>query len=185
MGVAGVEVSFDASESIDPGGTIESYAWDFGDSTSGAGENPVHTYSEPGIYVVTLTVTDDGSAQDSALTAAHIDATNQSPIAVAGGPYTGVSGDAILFDGTDSSDPDGSFLAQAWDFGDDSTGAGSMPSHVYAEPGNYTVVLLVIDAAVTTVGDVIGAGNEFPVLLVNVFRLCVTGRHHDGCSRHV
>lgn len=32
------------------------YKWDFGDSNSATGSNPEHTYSEPGIYSVCLTV---------------------------------------------------------------------------------------------------------------------------------
>ncbi len=55
-------VSFDGSGSYDPDGTIVSYAWDFGDGTTGTGETTTHAYSTAGIYTVTLTVTDDGGA---------------------------------------------------------------------------------------------------------------------------
>ena len=33
------------------------YTWDFGDNNCGVGENVIHTYSNPGIYFVTLTTT--------------------------------------------------------------------------------------------------------------------------------
>ncbi|MBL0315827.1 MAG: PKD domain-containing protein [Flavobacteriales bacterium] len=33
------------------------YEWDFGDETTSFAENPVHQYSEPGIYTITLIVT--------------------------------------------------------------------------------------------------------------------------------
>jgi len=37
-------------------GNIIGYSWDFGDSTTSTEKNPQHTYSEPGIYTVSLTV---------------------------------------------------------------------------------------------------------------------------------
>jgi PKD repeat protein len=46
----------------DPDGSIEGYAWDFGDETSATAPNPEHDYAAAGAYSVTLTVTDDGGA---------------------------------------------------------------------------------------------------------------------------
>lgn len=58
--------AFDTSASTDPDGTIASYAWNFGDGTSGTGPSPSHAYANPGSYNVTLTVTDNGGATDAA-----------------------------------------------------------------------------------------------------------------------
>ena len=56
--VHGSAVSFDGSASKDPDGTISTYAWKFGDTTTGTGAKPSHTYTVAGHYTVTLTVTD-------------------------------------------------------------------------------------------------------------------------------
>ncbi len=54
-------VFFEANAS-DPDGTIARYEWDFGDGSTGTGQTAEHVYLDAGIFVVTLTVTDDGGA---------------------------------------------------------------------------------------------------------------------------
>jgi PKD repeat protein len=70
---------------------------------------------------------------------------NQPPVADAKGPYTGDEGSAIVFDGSESSDPDGTIVSYEWDFGDGTTGTGSNPTHAYADNKEYTVTLTVTD----------------------------------------
>lgn len=50
---------FDGVMSSDPDGKIVGWSWDFGDGSSGTGGTPNHTYAAPGVYLVTLTVTDN------------------------------------------------------------------------------------------------------------------------------
>jgi PKD repeat protein len=64
-GTAPLTVSFDGSASSDPDGTIVSWSWDFGDGSTGSGPTVSHTYSVPGAYVTTLTVTDDRGGTDT------------------------------------------------------------------------------------------------------------------------
>nr|MDJ0837364.1 PKD domain-containing protein [Acidobacteriota bacterium] len=59
-GSAPLAVSFDATRSSDPDGTIADYSWDFGDGQVGNGPTPQHVFTTGGVHRVTLTVTDDG-----------------------------------------------------------------------------------------------------------------------------
>jgi len=65
LGPVESEFAFDADTSYDPDGTIVSHEWDFGDEASGSGVSVTHTYDAPGLYDVTLTVTDDTGAQST------------------------------------------------------------------------------------------------------------------------
>ena len=51
----------------------------------------------------------------------------------------------VSFDAFSSSDPDGSIVDLAWDFGDGSTGSGITPSHTYNTEGSFDVTLTVTD----------------------------------------
>ena len=58
-------VTFNASSSYDPDGSIVSYYWNFGDNTNASGMIVNHTYTSPGNYTVTLTVRDSNGATNS------------------------------------------------------------------------------------------------------------------------
>jgi PKD repeat protein len=144
-GIANEPVAFDGTGSSDPDGTIVAYDWDFGDGNTGSGESPTHTYTEDGTYNVTLTVTDDMGATDSAGTTVTIEPGNQMPIANVNNPYKGIVNVPVKFDGSGSSDPDGNIVAYDWNFGDGSSGSGAMPTHTYTVDGTYQVTLTVTD----------------------------------------
>ena len=55
----GLTCAFSSIGSHDSDGGLESYAWSFGDGSTGTGSSPSHTYAEEGTYTVELTVTDD------------------------------------------------------------------------------------------------------------------------------
>lgn len=90
------------------------------------------------------------------------------PIADGGGPYTGSVGLGLTFDGSGSSDPVGTIVSYAWDFGDGDTATEVSPAHTYASEGLYTVTLTVTDNdgltdTATTLADITVSDNLPPV----------------------
>ncbi len=71
--------SFDASGSTDDV-AIVSYAWDFGDGTTGTGETTTHIYTDPGTYTVTLTVRDAAGNADTDVLIATVETEPVNPI---------------------------------------------------------------------------------------------------------
>jgi len=84
-------------------------------------------------------------------------AVNQPPVASTAGsrPLLGGSPLRVNFVGSASFDFDGQVVSHAWDFGDGATSNLANPSHTYAAPGTYNVVL--------TVTDSVGATSSSPV----------------------
>jgi len=145
-GLVNQVINFDGSGSSDPGGSITSYAWNFGDGATGSGPNPTHAYAAAGNYTATLTLTDNCGA--TSICEASVTITqpqNIPPTCNAGGPYAGPANVPIQFNGTGSSDPDGTIVSYEWDFGDGATGSGPTPTHSYTQFGLYTVTLCVTD----------------------------------------
>jgi len=62
-GIFPLAVSFDASESYDPDGTIVEYKWDFGDGGVGSGKKINYIYQSWGTFPITLLVEDNRGAE--------------------------------------------------------------------------------------------------------------------------
>ena len=73
---------------------------------------------------------------------------NQPPVADANGPYTGVVGSSITFNGTGSYDPDGTIVSYEWDLDDDGEfddAFGANPTVVFNETYSGNISLRVTD----------------------------------------
>src|SRR5438067_2170654 len=135
-------LTFNGSGSFDPGGTIVSYAWRFGDGGTASGIAVTHGYATAGIYTATLTVTDSRGA--SASDTAVVRVADRPPVANAGPDQSGILGSAVTLRGS-GSDPDGTITSYRWDFGDGASASGATASHAYATAGTYTAKLTVTD----------------------------------------
>jgi len=76
VSTAGLTVNLTGASSSDPDGTIVSYNWDFGDSTTATSATPTtsHAYASAGTYTVTLTVFDNTGASSQATTSVTVTA---------------------------------------------------------------------------------------------------------------
>ncbi len=93
FGDIGEQITFDASNSFDPEENIVSYNWDFGDGTNGTGVTTTHTYSQQGIYPVSLIVTDSEGKSGNDATWAGIEESIDSPNSpTITGPASGTPG---------------------------------------------------------------------------------------------
>nr|WP_245976043.1 PKD domain-containing protein [Amycolatopsis palatopharyngis] len=140
--------TFDASGSRDLDGTVESYAWDFGDGGTGTGVAPEHTYAEAGEYRVTLTVTDDDGRTGTATRTVRAGTPPDTGEPPSASFTVSCYYDDCSFDASRSTDADGDLASYSWKFGDGGTGDGKTTSHRYpASGGNYTAELTVADRA--------------------------------------
>lgn len=120
------------------GGNIIGYSWNFGDGGSSQQENPVHTYSATGNFIVTLMVTSGMGCTDSISMPVHVYAV---PAAAFTAPDECMYNPIMFTD--NSSVLNDSISGWAWNFGDGTTAGGQNISHQYNNPGTYQALLVV------------------------------------------
>jgi len=139
-------ISFDGSASTDNVGII-SYVWTFMEGTLKTlfGVNPSHTFETPGVYTVTLNVTDaEGHFTTDTVVITVRDMTP--PLIEIGNYATVVENAPVNLDASGSYDNVG-IIDYQWDFGDGTFENSTIPSviHTFTKPGVYTVTLAVLD----------------------------------------
>lgn len=170
-GVAPLTVQFQAASATG----VTSWSWNFGDGQTSTEPNPRHTYTNPGQYTVSLTVTDSLGTR-----------TETKPDYITVTPITGVLADftaaptsgptPLSVDFTDKSQ--GEITSWNWDFGDGGTSTEQNPRHTYMTPGSFTVSLTVTGPNGTdtkTQADAIFASGQFPVPVADFQAVPLTG----------
>ncbi len=141
-----LEVTFDASASSDPDGSVASYSWDFGDNSSGKGRVVKHTFTSAREFEVQLTVEDNKGKKDTQIHPVDVEKPNKPPVArFTFTPKQGEFPVKISYDASSSSDSDGSVKTYSWDFGDGKFGTGRTASHTYTWAGTFTIKLKITD----------------------------------------
>lgn len=126
--------------------TIE---WDFGDGATSYGSlTPTHVYDDNGVYTASLTVTDDDGANDTdslIVTVVNLDPTATIDALTQPNPEFILPRIHLLtFEGT-ATDPGFDTFNYQWDFDDGNYASGNIVTHLFSEPGIYTVTLSVTD----------------------------------------
>lgn len=151
---AGTDIIFDGGHSTDPDGSIESYEWDFTGNgfIDASGESTTHAYASPGVYEVTLRVTDnDGATDTRTKTVAVSDSTGAVPPvpAFSFSPDNPEPDENITFSATASTDANGDISSYEWDFTGDGTvdATGEEVTTSYDSTGARDVSVTVTDSA--------------------------------------
>lgn len=138
--------TFDATRST-ASHPMVSWQWSFGDGANANGLTVPHSYSAPGSYNVTLTVTDDQGQSNTAnqlITIIDPPPIGQPPVPAISGPSQAAAGLAVTFDGSGSQSAN-PISAYVWDFGDGTTATGPQATHTFSQVGDFTVTLTVAD----------------------------------------
>ncbi len=149
-GVFPFTVTFSASGSVDPDGTIASYSWDFGDGTTGTGVTASRTYTGAvaKTFSVTVRTTDDSGASTTSSPLSIVGSVNKAPTAVATASATsGIFPFTVTFSASRSVDIDGTIASYLWTFGDGTTGTGVTASRTYTGtvPKTFSVTVRTTD----------------------------------------
>jgi len=117
-------------------GNVTAWIWDFGDGNVSFEQSPVHVYAIAGTYTVTLNASNAYGFNISAVT----DAVRVLPAPSAGFTFVPGEGNAPLaVQFTDTSS--GNVTAWFWDFGDGNASTDRNATHIYVNPGTFTVTL--------------------------------------------
>ena len=176
-------VVFDASGTTDNTPGQVTYTWNFGDGTTGEGQQVTKVYEKGGTYRVNLIVNDNAGTDCSTDSAGQTIVINTPPIADAGNDVDlclpANAEYSVTLDGSGSTDADGNALTYSWDFGDGTTGEGVKPSHAYAQGGQYTARLIIDDgsgSACNTSVDTVNINlNKAPVAMAGDDQIVCTG----------
>lgn len=150
-------------------GAVSSWLWDFGDGTTSTEQNPVHTFSEEGLYTVCLTISDEiGSCTDTFCEDVYVeiyppfDCYNFFDYVVDDNYNVTFTGEAFWGGMIVTAD---SYL---WDFGDGTTGEGQTVTHQYdPSAGDVFEVCLTTVSVDPATGDTCEAVSCIEVWLIN------------------
>ena len=124
---------------------IATWSWDFGDGGTSTNQNPSHIYTTPGMFDITLILTDANGCASNQSFNDLIESNNNRPTAeFVGNPRIScLPPSDVSF--TNSSSGGAGALTYEWDFGDGNTSTDLEPDNTYMTSGDFDVSLTVTD----------------------------------------
>lgn len=126
----------------------DSWQWSFGDGGVSSLRSPVHTYTTPGLYTVTLRAANVNGEGNEMTKENYINVQNQPPVITAtADPMSGHFPLKVLFAATATVNNKSAEMTAPliqswlWDFGDNSISSAQNPEHIYETPGDYPVTV--------------------------------------------
>ena len=116
-----------------------SWQWNFGDGGLSSLQNPIHTYTSPGTYTVTLIATNSFGST------VHYQVITANPLTA----FINITGSYAAGSSLTFSSSYTTALSYSWNFGDGSSSGLQTPSHSYFSPGTYIVALTLVTSACT------------------------------------
>lgn len=133
-------LSVDFSDSSTATGNIVSWFWDFGDGATSTDANPTHIYTTPGIFDISLVITNDLGCTDTVVRSNYVRAGNR-PNANLSPSVT----DMCIYGSVTFTDLSlGDVNQWLWQFGDGQTSIDENPTYAYSDTGIFTVTLIAI-----------------------------------------
>jgi gliding motility-associated-like protein len=117
---------------------VTSYLWNFGDGNTATTATAINTFSNPGVYPISLIVTTADGCIDSIRSARGIVVTNKPQVDFMATPLVTCAKDAIHF--RDSTVPRPN--RWLWNFGNGITSAAQHPIYQYKDTGLFTITLV-------------------------------------------
>ncbi|MFQ5470862.1 MAG: PKD domain-containing protein [Gammaproteobacteria bacterium] len=146
-GVVGKSLSLSGGQSSDVDGDSLSFNWDLGDGAVANSERLEHVYTAPGEYRIKLVVADGKDGSGEAVEMIRIEEPNSNPVARISGQFWGAVDEDVVFDASQTIDPDQDALTFLWDFGDGSVvERGERTFHKFTTQGEYQITLTVTDS---------------------------------------
>jgi len=140
-----LDVRLDASESYDIDNDAISFEWTLPDGSKRRESSFTWRAPEPGVHFIGLTVIDGLGLTNSSNSESITVMVNRPVEAVVDSVISSCTGQTVLFNSSQSYDPDGDAFRVSWDFGNGVTSDDANPSYVYETPGIYEARLTLDD----------------------------------------
>ncbi|HVP95029.1 MAG TPA: PKD domain-containing protein [Methanoregulaceae archaeon] len=154
-------------------GPVVTHHWEFGDGNESYEVNPVHTYTTPGRYDVSMTVSTP-YYRDNKYVSEMITAGTAPRASFITDPPSGVAGLTVHFNDTSTGYSD----RWSWDFGDNYTSTEENTSHRYISPGDYNLTFSSgnqwgTDTVIGTIQVINATFGETPVSIPGIIQYSV------------